>query len=496
VTTVPTLGTSLTTSLTADLESWLAGDFASLFNFSPLDLGDLDLSNLDRPTPVEALSPALAPERWPFSLECLPKSACLVGGSVRDALLGRRSDYLDLDFVLPERAVETAQALARRYQAGFVLLDAERHIARVVFKQATVDFAQQVGPTLTADLERRDFTINAIAYNPHTEHLLDPLGGYRDLQQRCLRMVSDQNLQEDPLRLLRAYRQAAQLGFIIQPETRSAIRRLAPLLNTIAAERVQVELQYLLTSPHGTPWLQAAWLDGLLADWLPNADQASIDHIALIDLAVQDLQGSVLGQLIPGRIKLTPQALPPNTSDLLPGNQRSWRSLAKLTCLLPLDLELAERQLRRLKYSRTEIQAGLTVLDQLPILRSGVSAASFQDPGLSMTRRQQCKFFQAAQATFPSLALRLWAEAVLTQRIQPQGIEGLVQRFVDALDPVAHPQALLSGQALMTTFDLPPGPQIGELLTELQLAQAEGLITSVDTAIAHAGQWLAARLNF
>lgn len=113
-----------------------------------------------------------------------------------------------------------------------------------------------------------------------------------------------------------------------------------------------------------------------------------------------------------------------------------------------------------------------------------------------MTRRQQCKFFQAAQATFPSLALRLWAEAVLTQRIQPQGIEGLVQRFVDALDPVAHPQALLSGQALMTTFDLPPGPQIGELLTELQLAQAEGLITSVDTAIAHAGQWLAARLNF
>jgi tRNA nucleotidyltransferase (CCA-adding enzyme) len=101
------------------------------------------------------------------------------------------------------------------------LLDAERHIARVVFKQATVDFAQQVGPTLTADLERRDFTINAIAYNPHTEHLLDPLGGYRDLQQRCLRMVSDQNLQEDPLRLLRAYRQAAQLGFIIQPETRS-----------------------------------------------------------------------------------------------------------------------------------------------------------------------------------------------------------------------------------------------------------------------------------
>ncbi|MDJ0708331.1 MAG: CCA tRNA nucleotidyltransferase, partial [Leptolyngbyaceae cyanobacterium MO_188.B28] len=83
----------------------------------------------------------LSPKTWPFELSLLPESAYLVGGSVRDALLGRRAEYLDLDFVLPENAIETAQTIASHYQAGFVVLDAKHKIARVVFKQATVDFA-------------------------------------------------------------------------------------------------------------------------------------------------------------------------------------------------------------------------------------------------------------------------------------------------------------------------------------------------------------------
>ncbi|MBV8886641.1 MAG: CCA tRNA nucleotidyltransferase, partial [Chroococcidiopsidaceae cyanobacterium CP_BM_RX_35] len=144
---------------------------------------------------------ALSPQNWPFSLECLPKGAYLVGGAVRDALLGRRCEYLDLDFVLPADAVKIARQIANRYQAGFVLLDAERQIARVVFEQATADFAQQEGFTLATDLQRRDFTVNAIAYNPHTGELLDPLKGYADLQQGLLCMISLANLQDDPLRL-------------------------------------------------------------------------------------------------------------------------------------------------------------------------------------------------------------------------------------------------------------------------------------------------------
>ncbi|NJR67090.1 MAG: CCA tRNA nucleotidyltransferase, partial [Leptolyngbyaceae cyanobacterium CRU_2_3] len=72
----------------------------------------------------------LSPQTWPFSLDWLPRAAYLVGGNVRDALLGRRADYLDLDFVLPEGAVAIAKAIASYHHAGFVLLDAERQIAR------------------------------------------------------------------------------------------------------------------------------------------------------------------------------------------------------------------------------------------------------------------------------------------------------------------------------------------------------------------------------
>ena len=69
---------------------------------------------------------ALSPEHWPFDLKCLSEPAYLVGGSVRDALLGRVSEYLDLDFVMLSPAVKTARKIANQYQAGFVLLDAER----------------------------------------------------------------------------------------------------------------------------------------------------------------------------------------------------------------------------------------------------------------------------------------------------------------------------------------------------------------------------------
>ena len=76
--------------------------------------------------------PLFSPKTWPFALELLPPDACLVGGSVRDRLLNRQATYLDLDFVLPADAVETASAIAQACSAGFVVLDEARRIARVV----------------------------------------------------------------------------------------------------------------------------------------------------------------------------------------------------------------------------------------------------------------------------------------------------------------------------------------------------------------------------
>lgn len=399
----------------------------------------------------------LSPETWPFSLEWLPQPTYLVGGAVRDALLSRRSEYVDLDFVLPDRAVKIARAIAKHYQTGFVLLDAERQIARVVFKHATVDFAQQEGSTLETDLRRRDFTVNAIAYNPHNGEIIDPLQGCADLQQGVLRMVSAKNLQEDPLRLLRAYRQAAQLSFVIEPDTQSVIRQLAPQLSQVAAERVRVELGYLLSSSVGTPWLITAWEDGLLAPWFKSATQeqlaqvAAVDRVAVVLAQSWHTLGWELSQLVREPLKTT------------------WLSIAKLICLVNQQPELAEAELTELTYSRTEVRAVSTALKLLPQLK--VLSAQ-------MSLREQYFLFRTAGSVFPTLAVLAVANGILVEAIAP-----LINRYLTPDDPVAHPTPLVTGKELMQALNLRSSPLVGELLMQIQLAYIEGKISTPAEAL-------------
>ncbi|NBD15996.1 MAG: CCA tRNA nucleotidyltransferase, partial [Cyanobacteria bacterium] len=126
----------------------------------------------------------------PFPQQWLPTNTCLVGGTVRDALLNRQRNPFDLDLILEEKAVELAREIANRCQAGFVVLDAQRDIARIVFADGTVDFAKLEGESLEQDLRRRDFTINAIAHHLQTEQLIDPLNGKEDLEAGVIKMVS------------------------------------------------------------------------------------------------------------------------------------------------------------------------------------------------------------------------------------------------------------------------------------------------------------------
>ncbi|MGC9506176.1 CCA tRNA nucleotidyltransferase [Baaleninema sp.] len=419
----------------------------------------------------------LLPENWPFSLEWLPPEACLVGGAVRDALLDRQSDYLDLDFVVPENAVEIARSLARHYRAGFVVLDAERQIARVVFEnadsptasdegnhqfsRATVDFALQEGESLEIDLHRRDFTINAIAYNPHTGHLVDPLGGYDDLQQRQLRMVSRQNLEDDPLRLLRGYRQAAQLQFELESHTRETIRELAPLLRRVAAERVYSEFSYLFTLDRGTPWLEKAWEDGLLSVWFPSATAEDVKRLPPIDRSAK--------RLVDRRPELAQGLQSPIRSTL----KTTGVSVAKLASLVDADPEAAEAELLRLKYSRLEVRATVT------LLRAWEEANS--DRALQeMSVRAQYFWFKALGDVFPAYATFALASGVDFAAIAPY-----LDRYLTPNDAIAHPQPLISGRDLIEKTHLSKGPQIGYWLTEIAIARAEGKISTAEEAL----QW-------
>ncbi|MBW4509133.1 MAG: CCA tRNA nucleotidyltransferase [Scytonematopsis contorta HA4267-MV1] len=397
---------------------------------------------------------SLSPENWPFSLEFLPQPAYMVGGAVRDALLGRTREYLDLDFVLPQDAVQVARKIANYYKAGFVLLDAERQIARVVFPNATVDIAQQEGTSLATDLHRRDFTINAIAYNPHTQEIVDPLGGYGDLEQGILRMVSPTNLEDDPLRLMRGYRQAAQLGFTIEEETQTTIRDLASHIENVSAERVRVEVGYLLQNSQGTHWLVKACEDRLLTPYFKSVTEEGLNLLTKIDTAAAQI--STIWQKLGIELEL---AVRDTVKTTLLG-------IAKLACIVNPNPETAEIELQDLTYSRAEIKAVITALKLSPQLH------------LSLSLREQYFFFQGVGFVFPATAVLAVARVNLVGGIAP-----LVSRYLSPDDPVAHPIPLVNGKDLIIALNIPASPVVGKILTEIVVAQVEGRIGTKDEAI-------------
>lgn len=393
---------------------------------------------------VEQIKLYLSSLDFPWDMNQLPPSAYLVGGSVRDALLQRYKTPLDLDFVLPDNTIAIAKKIANIYRAGFVVLDKEREIARVVFPQGTLDFARQEGDSLEIDLKRRDFTINAIAYNVLSQQLVDPLGGLEDLEKKVLRMVSPQNLEDDPLRLLRAYRQAAQLDLTIENNTRKAICDRTNLLSTIAAERVQTELNYLFTTSHGNKWLTTAAEDGLLQFWLPSISPNKVQQLDKVEKAI--IFCSNLGLDLP-----------------------ELSILSKLATLVSTKDNKAEAELNQLKYSRTEIKAVIKTVKYL---------SQLQTMAKTMSLREQYFWFLDVKDIFPILMVRAMVNDMSFDLLKP-----LIERYLNPEDPIVYPQPLVTGNDLIQELNLKPSPIIGKLLAAIQVAQIESKVTTRQQAL-------------
>ena len=186
--------------------------------------------------------------------------AYIVGGCVRDAVLARTPN--DWDITTSARPEDVKAAFRRTVDTGIAHGTVTVLVHDESFEVTTyrIDGAYEDGrhpssvtftPNLTDDLMRRDFTVNAMAYN-EKDGLVDPYGGMDDLQRKCIRCVGDpdERFSEDALRVLRAVRFSAQLGFSIENETLKALSRHAENLRKISAERIQTELVKLLVSPH------------------------------------------------------------------------------------------------------------------------------------------------------------------------------------------------------------------------------------------------------
>jgi Poly A polymerase head domain len=198
--------------------------------------------------------------------------AYLVGGAVRDELLGRQ--IVDVDVATPDP--EVAARIYAGLSKGAVFPLSEKHGAwRVAFKDGTtVDFTPLVG-TIEDDLGTRDFTINAIAQPVAGGDYVDPLGGRADIESRTLRAVSESVFEDDPLRLLRAVRLEDELGFALDEPTEELVRRHAGLVGDPAGERIVGELERL--SPAGFERADALGLIAPLG--------GSLERFAAVDVA-------------------------------------------------------------------------------------------------------------------------------------------------------------------------------------------------------------------
>jgi poly(A) polymerase len=220
----------------------------------------------------------------------------LVGGSVRDLLLGNLA--ADLDFTtdaLPQETLQIGEAsgATSTYTVGekfgtVGLVFGSLAIEITTFRSETYPTSDrrpvvEFGDSIDGDLSRRDFTINAIAVDAVTGALIDPFGGRDDLEAQVIRAVGDapSRFDEDPLRILRAARFSAQLGFAVEPETRDAMSQLAHRLPDISAERIAAELNRLLTGIAPSNGMQLMRDTGILQYTIPE----------LLDIAHDEIQG-------------------------------------------------------------------------------------------------------------------------------------------------------------------------------------------------------------
>ena len=430
--------------------------------------------------------------------------AYLVGGTVRDALLGRQS--YDLDLAIEGQAMALARQVADKLHAAYVPLDAGRDVARVVVRvQGSLyhfDFARLRAEDIEADLWARDYTINAMAVSLQDplRELLDPTGGQRDLVAGVLRAVREDAFREDPLRILRGVRLRGVLGFTLTPETEALARAWLHALTQVSFERIRDELVQVLELQDAASSLAYAGSLGVLAELLPELGGqgtplteravravASLEELfgpwASSDETLTKMQNaSSLGLLQRYR-----PALARHWAEELSSGHTRWvvLKLAALLGALPETLTTEGQVARRLRCSGREIRfvdAAIAAsrrllawgargeLGPVAIYRyfrdlddAGVDGALLS---LAVHRAQMEK--DGASET--------WAALV--------GHTGqLLNAWFDQQAILIDPPQLLSGHDLLQILEVKPGPEVGQLLQALREAQVQGLVNTPSEAL-------------
>ena len=365
--------------------------------------------------------------------------AWLVGGAVRDALLGL--EHAEIDAAVSGDPEIVAKALESAGVGRAVFLSRDRPGPRVfrVAGKRPVDIAELEGGSIETDLRRRDFTVNAMAVPVARGGILDPFGGAADLARRRLRPVRAENLLDDPLRALRAARLFATHGLQPDRSTLDAARAAAPALPRVAAERIAAELARILGGPRAAPALAWAARAGILA----------------ATLGLESRDPRVL------RLPAALKALDDTHTTRLPEDSRRRLRLAAMALGLGLGNAEARKWLleRRLPRREAEDAGRLVELALHPPGRSEgaawrwrwiVEAGSLAKEAVHLVERAK------------GPAARKW------RRIEAARLRRLAGR--------PRRRVAVTGGDVMRWLDMPPGPRIGELLFDLAVAIASGQV--------------------
>jgi len=455
----------------------------------------------------------------------------LVGGFVRDLLLGR--DTADIDIAVARDGVEIAQKVADALGGSFVLLDKVNRVGRVVVADEKapsgrweLDFSA-FQDSIEGDLARRDFTIDAIAVDlgelAKDVHLIDPFNGWADLKKGVIRAVSETAFQSDAARLLRAVRLASELDFSIDKQTEALIGENCHLIADVAGERVREELLRLLAvpqSPRSLPYLDEL---GLVTAIIPELAEAKgvkqpkehfwdvFDHSVKTVIAVDFILHEGEWQYADGKVLA---AVP--WSDLLSqhfsrevsrGSTR--RLLLKLAALLhdvakPQTRAIAEDgRMRFLGHGKLGAEVVAGILERLRfsskemklvevMVREHLRPGQMSQEGLP-THRAIYRYFRdtggaGIDILFLSLADHLASRGPKLDLVGWQEHCRLVEYVLAQhfeQERVTTPPRLVSGHDLINIFGLSPGPKIGKLLEAVQEAQASGEITTREEALSY-----------
>jgi poly(A) polymerase len=476
---------------------------------------------------VAALFPEGLLEKMATVRQELGGEIYLVGGAVRDLLLGRQPG--DLDFTVPHHAEQWAEKLRNITNGTYVELGREEDAARVVLRQGGgVDFSsfRDGASSIAEDLAKRDITINALAVPVHNLltgqcqgqdelPIIDSVDGLVDLEQQQVRVASKKSFSDDPLRMLRVFRCAAALDFTIEPDTLKQVQQQREIINRVATERVAYELDLIMASHRAHRTFCAMRDCGLLWEILPELragqgmDQPASHHLDVFEHCLEALSQmeQVLADLahyFPTTYLVMAEYLGTKKRQV----QMKWAALFH-DVGKPFTYGINEEKGGRITFYNHDLRGADILAEIAQRLRwarddtnliAHLIAGHMRPFFLANNQRQGNLTFKACLRLvrkigehLPGLFLLAMSDALAGKgEASPEAIEqevaGLFAHLLEVEErhviPVRTAPPLITGNDLIEQLGLTPGPLFREILDQVEEAHMEHRISTSEEALA------------